>query len=48
MFCLSETHQFLQKSSFWEASRALIGQLSGALWLTKYLKRETEMLHRLS
>ncbi len=24
--------------------RALIGQLSGALWLAEYLKRETEML----
>ncbi len=41
---LSETHQFLQISSFWEARRALIGQLSRALWLAKYLKRETEML----
>ncbi len=29
---------FLQSSSFWEARRALIGQLSGALWLAEYLK----------
>ncbi len=35
---------FLQSSSFWEARRALIGQLSSALWLAEYLKRETEML----
>ncbi len=28
--CLSETRRFLQSSSFWEARRALIGQLSGA------------------
>ncbi len=41
---LSETHQYLQSSSFWEARRALIGQLSSALWLAEYLKRETEML----
>ncbi len=41
---LSETCRFLQSSSFWEARRALIGQLSSALWLAKYLKRETEML----
>ncbi len=33
--------QFLQSSSFWEARRALIGQLSSALWLAEYLKRET-------
>ncbi len=33
-----------QSSSFWEARRALIGQLSSALWLVEYLKRETEML----
>ncbi len=44
MLCLSETRRFLQSSSFWEARRALIGQLSGALWLAEYLKRETEML----
>ncbi len=44
MLCLSETHRFLQSSLFWEARRALIGQLSSALWLTKYLKRVTEML----
>ncbi len=43
--CLSETRRFLQSSSFWEARRALIGQLSSALWLAEYLKRETEMLH---
>ncbi len=41
---LSETRRFLQRSSFWEARRALIGQLSSALWLAEYLKRETEML----
>ncbi len=41
---LSETHRFLQSSSFWEARRVLIGQLSSALWLAEYLKRETEML----
>ncbi len=44
MLSLSETRWFLQSSSFWEARRALIGQLSGALWLAEYLKRETEML----
>ncbi len=43
----SETHRFLQSSSFWEARRALIGQLSSALWLAEYLKREMEMLRRL-
>jgi len=32
----------LQSSSFWEATRAVIGRLSGALWLAEYLKRETE------
>ncbi len=36
---LSETGQFLQSSLFWEARRALIGQLYGALWLAEYLKR---------
>ncbi len=41
---LSETCQFLQSSSFWEARRALIGQLSSVLWLAEYLKREMEML----
>ncbi len=41
---LSETWSFLQSLSFWEARRALIGQLSSMLWLAKYLKRETEML----
>ncbi len=40
---LSETCQFLQSSSFWEARRALTGQLSGALWLAEYLKRLIEM-----
>ncbi len=40
----SETRRFLQSSSFWEARRALIGQLSSALWLAECLKRETEML----
>ncbi len=44
MLHLSETHRFLQSSSFWEARCALIGQLSSALWLAEYLKRETEML----
>ncbi len=34
----------LQSSSFWEARRALIGQLSSALWLAEYLKRLMEML----
>ncbi len=44
MLRLSETSRFLQSSPFWEARRALIGQLSSALWLAEYLKRETEML----
>ncbi len=44
LLCLSEMRRLLQSSSFWEARRALIGQLSGALWLAEYLKRETEML----
>ncbi len=44
---LSETHRFLQSSSFWEARRALIGQLSRWWWLAKYLKRVTEMLRPL-
>ncbi len=44
---LSETHRFLQSSSFWEARRALIGQLSSVLWLAEYLKREPEMLRPL-
>ncbi len=39
-----ETRRLLQSSSFWEARRALIGQLSGALWLAESLKRETDML----
>ncbi len=45
MLRLSETRRFLQISSFWEARRALIGQLSSALWLTEY--RKTEMLRPL-
>ncbi len=44
MLHLSETRRVLQSSSFWEARRALIGQLSSALWLAEYLKRVTEML----
>ncbi len=44
MLRLSETRRFLQSEAFWEARRALIGQLSSALWLAEYLKRETEML----
>ncbi len=36
MLRLSETHRFLQSSSFWEARHALIGQLSSALWLAEY------------
>ncbi len=47
MLRLSEMARFLQSSSFWEARRALIGQLSSALWLAEYLKRETEMLRPL-
>ncbi len=47
MLHLSETRQFLQSSSFWEARRALIGQLSSALWLAEYLKRVMEMLRPL-
>ncbi len=44
MLRLSETRSFLQSSSFWEARRALIGQLPSALWLVEYLKRKTEIL----
>ncbi len=44
---LSETRRFLQSSLFWEARHAQIGQLSSALWLAEYLKRETEMLRPL-
>ncbi len=44
LLCLSETRRFVQSSLFGEARRALIGQLSSALWLADYLKRETEML----
>ncbi len=40
---LSETPRLLQSSSFWDARRALIGQLSSVLWLAKYLKHETEI-----
>ncbi len=48
MLRLSETRQLIQSSSFGEARPArLIGQLSSALWLAEYLKRETEMLHPL-
>ncbi len=47
MLRLSETRRFLQSSSFWEARRALIGQLSGALWLAEYRKHVTEMLRPL-
>ncbi len=43
----SEMRRSLQNSSFWEARCALIGQLSSALWLAGYLKRETEMLRPL-
>ncbi len=45
---LSEKHWFLQSSSFWEARCALIGQLSSALWLAEYIKRETELLSPLT
>ncbi len=41
---LSETNIFLQSSLFREAKCALIGQISSALCLAKYLKREMEML----
>ncbi len=41
---LSEARRFVQSSSFWEARRALIGQLSSALWLAEYLKREMKTL----
>ncbi len=44
MHRLSETRTFLQSSSFWEARRAVIGQISSALWLDEYLECETEML----
>ncbi len=44
MHRLSKAHRFLQSSSVWEARCALIGQLSSALSLAEYLKRETEML----
>ncbi len=47
MLRLSETRRFLQSSSFCEARRALIVQLSSALWSAEYLKRETEMLRPL-
>ncbi len=44
---LKRTDFYLQSSSFWEARCALIGQLSSALWLAKYLKRVMEMLRPL-
>ncbi len=44
MLRLSETLRFLQSSSFWEARPALIDQLSSALWLAEYLKREMEIV----
>ncbi len=47
MLRLSETLRFLQSSPFWEVRRALIGQLSSALWLAEYLKLEMEMLRPL-
>ncbi len=47
LLLLSETHRFLQSSSFWEARCALIGQLSSASWLAEYLKCVTEMLRHL-
>ncbi len=47
MLRLSETCRFLQSLSFWEVRRALIGQLSSALWLAEYLKRVTELLRPL-
>ncbi len=46
MLRLSETHGFLQSSSFWEARHALIGQMSSALWLAEYL-HVTDMLRPL-
>ncbi len=40
---------FLKRVDFYKAhrseKRALIGQLSSALWFAEYLKRETKMLH---
>ncbi len=43
--CLAfNTSIFIKSSSFWEVRHALIGQLSGALWLAEYLKRVTELL----
>ncbi len=47
MLCLSETRTFLQSSSFWEASCALIDQLSSAFWLAEYHKHVKEMLRPL-
>ncbi len=47
MLRLSETRTSLQSSSFWDARCAVIGQLTSALWLAEYLKREMEMLHPL-
>ncbi len=48
-FKVKKTHYFSHTVHYcWEAKRALIGQLSSALWLAEYLKRETEMLRPLS
>ncbi len=44
---ISEMHRFLQSSSIWKVWCTLIGQLSSALWLAKYLKRVAELLHLL-
>ncbi len=41
---LCPAFRFLQSSWIWEVSRALIGQLSSAMWLAEYLKRVMEML----
>ncbi len=43
MLHLSKMRRFFKRSSFWEERCALIGQLSSALWLAEYLKRETEI-----
>ncbi len=45
--CPDFLKRFLQSWTFWEARRALIGQLFSALWLAEYLKRVTEMLRHL-
>ncbi len=36
--------QYIIVAPLWEARCALIGQLSGALWLAEYLKREMQTL----